>query len=145
MIQQRSHAIKSNIGRNLYIGNYDFLPEEIRNAIPHRDNEENLSLNDRFETLLLHTNQDIRISIQSKRMIETINLMLLKKFEGTDLPDGSGEFINRWLTYGQNYQRLQRECDKIWLHQFDDDRYDAERAFKVLGQRLLGICRQESC
>ena len=40
MIQQRSHAIKSNIGRNLYIGNYDFLPEEIRNAIPHRDNEE---------------------------------------------------------------------------------------------------------
>ena len=78
-------------------------------------------------------------------MIETINLMLLKKFEETSLPDGSGEFINRWLMNGQNYQRLQRECDKIWLHQFNDDRYDAERAFKVLGQRLLGICRQESC
>ncbi len=63
MIQQRNHAIKSNIGRNLYIGNYDFLPEEIRNAIPHRTNEGNLLLNDRFETLLLCTNQDLGISI----------------------------------------------------------------------------------
>lgn len=77
-------------------------------------------------------------------MIETINLLLLKKFEETCLPAGSDEFINRWLMNGQNYQRLQRECDKIWLHQFDDDCYDVERAFKVLGQRLLGICRQES-
>ena len=66
MIQQRSHAIKSNIGRNLYIGNYDFLPEEIRNAIPHRDNEGNLSLIERFETLLLSTNQDIRIQYSNQ-------------------------------------------------------------------------------
>ncbi len=76
-------------------------------------------------------------------MTETINMLLLKKFEGSALPDGSGEFINRWLMTGENYQRLQRECDKIWVHQFEDECYDAERAFKVLGMRLLGICRQE--
>ena len=76
-------------------------------------------------------------------MIETINMLLLKKFEGSALPDGSGEFISRWLMTGENYQRLQRECDKIWAHHFEDEGYDAERAFKVLGQRLLGISRQE--
>ena len=76
-------------------------------------------------------------------MIENINMLLLKKFEESALPDEAGEFINRWLTTGDNNQRLQRECDKIWLHQFEDDRYDAERAFKLLGTRLLSICRQE--
>ena len=75
-------------------------------------------------------------------MIETINMLLLKKFEDPGLPDGSGDFINRWLMTGENYQRLQRECDKIWLHQFEDERYDAERSFKILGMRLVGICRK---
>jgi len=77
-------------------------------------------------------------------MIETINMLLLKKFEGPALPDGSDDFINRWLMTGDNYQRLQRECDKIWLHQFEDECYDVERAFTILGLRLLGICQQES-
>jgi len=77
-------------------------------------------------------------------MIETINMLLLKKFEGSALPDESGDSINRWLMTGENYQRLQNECDKIWLHQIEDERYDAERAFKILGMRLLGICQQES-
>ena len=76
-------------------------------------------------------------------MIETINMLLLKKFERSALPDGSYDFINRWLVTGENYQRLQRECDKIWLHQIEDECYDAERAFKLLGMRLIGICRQE--
>ena len=77
-------------------------------------------------------------------MIETINMLLLKKFERS-IANESEEYINRWLTNVQNYQRLQRECDKIWLHQFNDERYDVERAFAVLGQRLFGISRQESC
>jgi len=77
-------------------------------------------------------------------MIETINMLLLKKFERSALPDGSVEFINQWLMTRENYQRLQHECDKIWLHQIEDEGYDAERAFKILGMRLLGICQQES-
>jgi len=77
-------------------------------------------------------------------MIEIINMLVLKKFEGSGLPSEADEFINRWLLSGENFNRLQRECDKIWIHQFEDENYDAERAFKTLGQRLLGICKQES-
>ena len=77
-------------------------------------------------------------------MIETINMLLLKKFEESSVTTDSDEYVNRWLLNDQNYQRLQRECDKIWLHQFEDERYDIERAFKVLGQRLFGICRHEN-
>jgi hypothetical protein len=76
-------------------------------------------------------------------MIETINMLLLKKFEESRPAADSDEFVNRWLMNDQNYQRLHRECDKIWLHQFEDERYDVERAFKVLGQRLVAICRRE--
>lgn len=77
-------------------------------------------------------------------MVDTINLFLLKKFEGAYLPADSGEFVSRWLTNGQNYARLQRECDKIWFHQLEDEHYDAERAFRLLGLRLYGICRMET-
>ena len=71
-------------------------------------------------------------------------MLLLKKFEESSLTANSDEYVNRWLLSDQNYRRLQRECEKIWLHQFEDERYDIERAFKVLGQRLLSICKQES-
>jgi hypothetical protein len=71
-------------------------------------------------------------------------MLLLKKFEESSVAANADEYVNRWLVNDQNYQRLHRECEKIWLHQFEDERYDIERAFKVLGQRLLGICRQES-
>jgi hypothetical protein len=76
-------------------------------------------------------------------MIETINMLLLKKFAGSALHGESAEFINQWLIKDENFRRLQRECDKIWLHQFEDHQYDAERAFRVLGQRLSGVSRQE--
>lgn len=76
-------------------------------------------------------------------MVETINLLLIQKFGRSLAGDGSEEYIDRWLTNAHNYKRLQRECDKIWLHQFNDERYDVERAFSVLGQRLIGICRHE--
>ena len=77
-------------------------------------------------------------------MIETINILLLKKFEESHPPDKTGESIASWLTRGQNYQRLHRECDKIWANRFENESYDTERAFKLLGQRLLGICKQET-
>ena len=76
-------------------------------------------------------------------MIETINMLLLKKFEDSQDQHQSTDFINQWLLNGQNYQRLQSECDKIWSHLFEDERYDTERAFKLLGQRLSGVCKQE--
>lgn len=77
-------------------------------------------------------------------MIETINLLLLKKFEDSHQQNQTSDFINHWLMNSQNYQRLQRECDKIWAHQIEDEYYDAERAFKIVGQRLLGVCIHQS-
>ena len=77
-------------------------------------------------------------------MIEIINMLFLKKFEEHDLPHSSEESINRWLMSNENYARLHRECDKIWIHQFENEQYNAERAFRVLGRRLYEICKQET-
>jgi hypothetical protein len=77
-------------------------------------------------------------------MIDAINLLLLKKYEESAYPEASEESINTWLQQGQNYQRLQRECEKIWGHSIHDEKYDAERAFRVLCQRLIGVCHQET-
>ena len=76
-------------------------------------------------------------------MIDALNLLLLKKYETTPFTDASGEFINHWLKAGHNYERLQRECEKIWDHYSNDPNYDAERAFRVLGQRFIEVCHQE--
>jgi hypothetical protein len=76
-------------------------------------------------------------------MIEIINMLLLKKFEEHDRQDSSEESINRWLMSAENHVRLHRECDKIWIHQFENEHYNVERAFRVLGRRWYNICRQE--
>lgn len=76
-------------------------------------------------------------------MIETLNFLLIRKYECPPLMDTSPEFINRWLKNSRNYERLQAECEKIWSHCHDDPNYDAERAFTVLGRRFIGVCRSE--
>jgi hypothetical protein len=77
-------------------------------------------------------------------MVDIINMLLLKKFEEPCLSEDSGEFVSRWLTNTQNHVRLQRECDKIWIHQFEDEHYDAERAFRLLSLRVYGISKMET-
>lgn len=76
-------------------------------------------------------------------MIDTLNLLQIKRFESTACSETSWEFINHWLRTERNYNRLQQECEKIWSHCVDDPCYDAERAFKVLGQRFLEVCELE--
>jgi len=77
-------------------------------------------------------------------MVDTLNLLLLKKYEATPQLDYSPDFIDHWLRSRHNYDRLQQECEKIWNHFSVDPGYDAERAFRVLGQRFIGICWQET-
>ncbi|MDH4092089.1 MAG: hypothetical protein OEV74_06170 [Cyclobacteriaceae bacterium] len=76
-------------------------------------------------------------------MIEILNLLLLRKYASPPLMEMSGDFIDRWLKARRNYERLQRECAKIWNHCSGDPNYDTERAFQVLGRRFIGVCRQE--
>ena len=77
-------------------------------------------------------------------MVDMLNLLLLKKYEATPFTDTSGEFIDHWLKTPRNYDRLQHECEKIWSQSSNDPGYDAERAFRVLGQRFIEVCRQET-
>jgi hypothetical protein len=76
-------------------------------------------------------------------MIDSLNLLLIRRFESASSAASSGEFINHWLKTRNNYDRLQHECEKIWSHYADDPGYDAERAFTVLGKRFVEICYQE--
>lgn len=76
-------------------------------------------------------------------MIDALNLLLLKKHETTPFTESTGDSINYWLKAGRNYDRLQHECEKIWNHCSNDPSYDAERAFRVLGQRFIEVCHQE--
>ena len=77
-------------------------------------------------------------------MIDALNLLLLKKYEATPVGEASWEFIDHWLKTGRNYDRLQQECEKIWSRRSNDPGYDAERAFRLLGQRFVGVCSQET-
>ena len=77
-------------------------------------------------------------------MVDTLNLLLLKKFETTPVTETSGEFIDHWLKTSRNYDRLQQECEKIWNQFSNNPGYDAERAFRVLGRRFIEVCRQET-
>jgi len=77
-------------------------------------------------------------------MVDTLNLLLLKKYETTHHLDSSPDFIDHWLRSRRNYDRLQHECEKIWNQFSLDPGYDAERAFRVLGQRFIEICWQET-
>lgn len=76
-------------------------------------------------------------------MVDALNMLLLKKHES--IPSAEvGEHIDHWLKTRRNYERLQHECEKIWNRSSHDPGYDAERAFRVLGRRLAGVCRQET-
>jgi len=60
-------------------------------------------------------------------MIDTINMILIRKYDSTPLMNSAGEYVDHWLKDRRNYEKLQTECDKIWNHSIENPTYNTER------------------
>jgi hypothetical protein len=72
-------------------------------------------------------------------MIDNLNLIFISAFGPQQKMEGASYSIEQWLRNSNNYNRLQRECEKIWTQYYTNPQYDIERAFRLLATRLCGI------
>jgi hypothetical protein len=72
-------------------------------------------------------------------MIDTLNLIFISEFGPQQKMEGASYSIEQWLRNINNYNRLQRECEKIWSQYYTDPQYDIERAFRLVATRLCGV------